>query len=389
MTAMVGPAQVTNLRGPLQSFPQRLRLYIYPRRKQRRIPILIGLLAFALTGCFVLSVLLVSRPDQLLAALNFAKGITPTNTPYATGNPTKAASPPITGTARPRPTTTRTPTKTPKPSPTLEPTNTPISIYQHFILNRPVPPGASGQVPSWVYLYGSTENGALEVHHGEEFVNPIGTPLLAVADGTVVVAGDDSKPRCGADGTKVCGAYVNFYGNLVVLRLDQTFNNQPVFTMCGHMNTVGVEVGQHVRTGDQIGTVGDTGIAIGPHCHFEVRLGVNDYGHTRNPILWMKPLPGAGSITGVVQDRNGNPLRGVDVFLYTDDASQDYIRDTETYSRDNYPPVNPDDQLHENWAMGDLRAGNYVLRAKIDGVNHVKHIQVEEGRLLFVVIGGE
>jgi murein DD-endopeptidase MepM/ murein hydrolase activator NlpD len=369
-------------------------LYIYPRRNQRRIPILIGLAAFACTACVLLSAILVGQPDQLLAALNLVKGSTPTATEDPTPEVTVETSPTATDTPIPsatntrRPTTTRTPTRTPRPSPTLMPTDTPISVMQHFILGRPVPPNAAGIVPSWVYLYGTTEHGNLEVHHGEEFVNPIGTPLIAPADGVVVVAGNDSKPRCGDDGTAVCGDYPNFYGNLVVVKLDQTFNNQAVFTMCGHMNTVGVAVGQHVNAGDQIGTVGQTGIALGPHCHFEVRLGVNDYAHTRNPILWMKPLPGRGSVVGIVQDRNGNLLRGVNVFLYADNATQDYLQDTETYGRDDQPPVNSDDELRENWAMGDLRVGNYVVRVQLGGLNYVRHIAIQDGRLLFIVIGG-
>jgi murein DD-endopeptidase MepM/ murein hydrolase activator NlpD len=364
-------------------------LYIYPRRKQRRIPILIGLAAFACTVGVLLTGVLVGQPDQLLAALNLARANTPTATLDPTAEVTSETDATSTNTPHPRETNTPRPTKTPKPSPTLMPTNTPINVLEHFILGRPVPADASGTVPSWVYLYGSTMHGNLAVHHGEEFVNPIGTPLLAAADGVVVVAGSDSQPYCGVDGKQVCGEALNFYGNMVVVKLDQTFSGQAIFTLCGHMDTVGVVVGQHVHAGEKIGTVGDTGIALGPHCHFEVRLGVNDYAHTRNPILWMRPLPGAGSVAGIVQDHNGNPLRGINVFLYADDATQDYIQDTETYGRDDHPSVNSDDRLHENWAMGDLRAGKYVLRVELDGLNYVKHIGIEDGRLLFVVMGGE
>lgn len=364
-------------------------MYIYPRRKERRIPILIGFAAFACTICGLLIAILVAQPDQLLAALNLAKGSTPTATGEPTGQVTYEVIPTDTKTPRPRTTITPTRTKTPKPSATLEPTSTPINVSGHFILGRPVLPSASSDVPSWVYLYGTTEKGTLQVHHGEEFVNPIGTPLIAAGDGVVVVAGSDTQPLCGVDGKKVCGDTLNFYGNLVVVKLDQTFNDQAVFTMCGHMDTVGVAVGQHVSAGDEIGTVGETGVALGPHCHFEVRLGVNDYAHTRNPILWMKPLTGTGSVTGVVQDRNGNLLRGVNVFLYTDDAAQDYVLDTETYSRDTEPPVNSDDKLHENWAMGDLPVGKYIVRVNLSGLNYVKHIVVENGKLLFIVIGGK
>lgn len=365
-------------------------MYIYPRRNKRRLPVFIGLFAFACTAVFILGFLLVQEPGQLLATLRLeANASTPTATQDATAGQTSDSTATTTNTPRPRGTNTPKPTKTLPPSPTLEPTNTPINVLEHFILGRPVPPNASSIIPQWTYLYGDTQHGNLGVHHGEEFVNPVGTPVLAAADGVIVVAGDDSQPHCGADGTRPCGDTLNFYGNLVVVKLDQGFAGQDVYTLCGHMNSVGVKVGQHVSAGDQVGTVGSTGIALGPHCHFEVRLGVDDYGHTRNPILWMTPLAGRGALAGLVQDRNGNRLRSVNVFLYQDDATQEYLQDTETYGRDSQLPVNQDDWLHENWAMGDLPAGKYVVRVPIGGLDYIKHVQIQPGKLTFVVIGGE
>jgi murein DD-endopeptidase MepM/ murein hydrolase activator NlpD len=154
------------------------------------------------------------------------------------------------------------------------------------------------------------------------------------------------------------------------------------------MHKVQVQPGQHVAVGEQLGTIGATGIAIGPHCHFEVRLGVNDYAHTRNPILWMRPLPGTGAVAGIVQDRNGRPLRSVNVTLYQDNETQDYIQDTETYGRDDKPPVNSDDQLGENWAMGDLKVGKYLVGAIAGSLYYLRHVTIEEGKLTFIIFGG-
>ena len=361
------------------------RLYVHPRSRWRPILLLIGLLASgcALVILVVVAVALVRAAPHPAGRLLTAQAVSPTRGANINRR--------LPGPSSVRKDDTATPPPTAAPSPTAKPTApltstlqpAPLTGSTHFILSRPVGPNATGLVPDWTYLYGDTQHGKLEVHHGEEFVNPIGTPVLAVAEGTVVTAGDDKFPLCGPDGAELCGPYRDFYGNLVVLKLDQTFDAQSIFALCGHMDTVGVQVGQHVQTGDPLGTIGMTGIAVGPHCHFEVRLGVNDYDHTRNPILWMKPLSGRGAIAGRVLDRAGNLLPGLNVYLYLDNATEDWVMDTETYGHDQYPPVNPDDRWHENWALGDLPAGRYLVRVQIGQTNYYQHIPVEDGQLTF------
>jgi len=127
------------------------------------------------------------------------------------------------------------PTTIPERSPT--PTAQPCAVQaciraaEHFWLERPIPIAPEYQY--WIdqtYPYGSTQDGQREPHHGGEFVNPAGTPILAAADGTVVVSGDD--------GNTLYGPVPNFYGNLVVVQLDQTYRGQPVFTPNGHMSRI-------------------------------------------------------------------------------------------------------------------------------------------------------
>ncbi len=93
----------------------------------------------------------------------------------------------------------------------------------------------------------------------------------------------------GPDDSIAYGPATHFYGNLVVVRLDQAYGELPVFNLYGHMRGVEVKTGDHVDAGQPLGTVGSTGVAIGPHLHFEVRVGWNDYTATRNPELWLKP----------------------------------------------------------------------------------------------------
>jgi hypothetical protein len=226
---------------------------------------------------------------------------------------------------------------------------------EHFWLERPIP-SAYVIYADRTYPYGSTQNGAREPHHGIEFVNPRGTPVIAAASGTVVVAGHDDAVAY--------GPATLFYGNLVVVQLDQTYHGQPVFNLYAHLQTVNTRTGDHVNAGDEIGSVGQTGVAIGPHLHFEVRVGRNDYYSTRNPELWLKPLlyngQSWGAIAGRVVDTDGNLLEGQTVVIrpVKVDYDQPRSRYLTTYAADAYA-INGDDALRENFAIGDVPLGTY------------------------------
>ncbi|MEN4477056.1 M23 family metallopeptidase [Mycolicibacterium cosmeticum] len=100
------------------------------------------------------------------------------------------------------------------------------------------------------------------LHAGIDIAGPIGTPIVAVADGTVIDAG----PTAG-------------YGAWVKIR-----HNDGTVTLYGHVNTWLVSVGQRVMAGDQIATIGNRGNSTGPHCHFEVLLN----GSNRiDPVPWL------------------------------------------------------------------------------------------------------
>ena len=230
------------------------------------------------------------------------------------------------------------------------------------------------------YPYGS--NGAendLRIHHGIDLPNPIGVEVMAAGDGTVIIA---QKGFVNEYET------ITSYGNVIVIDHDFGYNGQHLYTLYAHLSAILVQKGQHVAAGERSGLIGNTGQVTGPHVHFEVRVGLDTYASTRNPILWMRPLPGTGAVAGLVQDRAGNPVHSVNVTLLQDNDTQDYVQDTETYGRDSHPPVNSDDQLHENWAMGDLKAGKYLVTATAGGLYFLRHITITDGHLTFVVFGG-
>lgn len=102
-------------------------------------------------------------------------------------------------------------------------------------------------------------------HRGIDYAAPTGTPVRAVADGVVSFAGK----RGG-------------YGNLVVLN-----HQKPYSTAYGHLSRFakGIRPGKRVNQGEIIGYVGATGLATGPHLHYEFRVA----GVQKNPLALNLP----------------------------------------------------------------------------------------------------
>jgi murein DD-endopeptidase MepM/ murein hydrolase activator NlpD len=95
--------------------------------------------------------------------------------------------------------------------------------------------------------FGYRESG---MHYGIDICSSKGTAIYAAADGVVTYVGNSG----------------NGYGNYIVV--DHGSNRKTVYA---HQTTNDVVVGQHVKAGDFIGTMGETGNARGVHLHFEVR----------------------------------------------------------------------------------------------------------------------
>ncbi|CAG1012053.1 Murein hydrolase activator NlpD [Anaerolineae bacterium] len=223
-------------------------------------------------------------------------------------------------------------------------------VPNHFWLGRPLPASAK-LVPELGYPFGWNKANTTFTHHGVDLVNRRGTPVLAAAEGTVYYAGLDTE--------RVFGEKPNFYGQLVIIQHDfDAPEGGRVFTLYGHLHTVSVESGMRVGAGQQIGTVGAKGVALGSHLHFEVRLGnPDDYGAVRNPELWTAPLRGTGTLIARLINADGTPAVGIRVTVTTADS----VRHTFTYADGS---VRSDPAYNENVAMGDLPAGCYRLRVR-------------------------
>jgi murein DD-endopeptidase MepM/ murein hydrolase activator NlpD len=225
----------------------------------------------------------------------------------------------------------------------------------HFYLQRPIAPTGRDTVDP-TYRYGSTQDGERETHHGVELVNSQGTPVLASADGEVIVAGNDQNANY-AD-------WPYFYGNLVIIRHHIDHLEEPVFTLYGHLFEVNAQVGQQVEAGDLIGLVGFTGTAVGSHLHFEVRVGENDYDHTRNPELWLTPHNDSngqphGAIVGRVLDEIGGPIYIPSIVIERLSSDGEIVLETFYLSTYADKTVHGDDEWDEHYALSNVPAGKY------------------------------
>lgn len=103
-------------------------------------------------------------------------------------------------------------------------------------------------------------------HTGIDLSAPLGSPVMAAADGVVVAVGHSAIG----------------YGNYVIIA-----HGAGIDTLYGHLLQTNVTTGQVVTRGQLIGLEGSTGYSTGPHVHFELR--VNDLVTDPMPYL---PVPG-------------------------------------------------------------------------------------------------
>jgi murein DD-endopeptidase MepM/ murein hydrolase activator NlpD len=104
-----------------------------------------------------------------------------------------------------------------------------------------------------------------EFHKGQDISAPMGTPVIATADGVVTNAG-----------------WLRGYGRVVYVD-----HGNGLSTRYGHLSRIDVIVGQSVQRGGQLGLVGSTGRSTGPHLHYEVRV----EGQATNPVPYLPAVP--------------------------------------------------------------------------------------------------
>ena len=94
-------------------------------------------------------------------------------------------------------------------------------------------------------------------HYGMDFTAPIGTPIYATGDGVVTNVSGSARSRVG-------------FG--LEVRIDHGYDYE---TLYAHLDRFNVKRGQSVKRGEIIGYVGNTGLSIAPHLHYEVHKNGN------------------------------------------------------------------------------------------------------------------
>jgi len=235
------------------------------------------------------------------------------------------------------------------------------------------------------YRFGSTMGGNFQPHQGIEFNNADGTPVHAIGDGVVVHAGPAEA-----------GALT------VAIKHDRRLSTPStrlfVFSVYYHNAKLLVKVGDHVKAGDVISLVGNTGRATNDHLHLEVHASPFDSTrlivdpavryppYNANPELWIDPLPGTGMVAGQVWDSAGKPVYQARIYgLVKPEPAETPFSFIETYG----PRNHADPVYQEHFAISDVPPGEYVLGVEIDGQRVFRRVKIEAGKLTWVEFNPE
>ena len=247
----------------------------------------------------------------------------------------------------------------------------------HYWLMRPIPSGSRNYELEW-YPFGNdvmvSEFYPYRIHHGVDFPNPPGTPVLAAGSGTVIHAGARPSPRSG----------VNYYGNTIIIKHDWQWQGQDVYTLYAHTLELFVQVGEHVEAGELIAGVGSTGGTTGPHLHLEVRIGENHYANTQNPMLWLAPYEGWGTLAGRFEDKEGRLISDA---LLTLEAIT--VNAPKRQQRTYHPGILSDDVWQENFVIGDLPAGRYRLTINHGETEYKQDVTIRSGQTTFSIVAAD
>jgi murein DD-endopeptidase MepM/ murein hydrolase activator NlpD len=269
------------------------------------------------------------------------------------------------------------PDNTPEPTSfTVQLTSSrPGAIPSHFIFGRPFKdPNPFWPLTELRYGSGTNYSSRSGIHTGLDYMAEFGTPVYAIGSGEVTWVGFGIESNLGPD---------NAYGWAVTIKHDTPVYDLAVYSIYAHLNVSHVEIGDRVKEGDLVGEVGLTGNTSTPHLHLEVRLGDASSFITRNPELYIRPLPGHGVLAAHLFNTDGSNLYGQEVHLES-------LTDHKTWVVASYGSgaATQDYQLKENFVIGDLPAGQYAIIIYYGGAELHHSVFIRSGEITYFTFNG-
>ncbi len=256
---------------------------------------------------------------------------------------------------------------------------TPLALthQDHFLLAQPILyENLFWTSADYRYGYSVKEHGT--IHRGLDLPAIEGTPILASGEGKVEFAGYGLVYGAGATNDP--------YGITVKIKHTLKHNGHTVFSVYCHMEQTLVKVGDWVKTGQVIGTVGMTGMTSGPHLHYEVRILDEMEQKYQNPELWLAPAVDHGVITGRIENRYGYLLNGWNFILSSLETNRYWV--INTYDPDIITYHDQDPYFQENYALTDVPAGKYEFTMWYNGVFYASTIEILPGVVNYINFNG-
>ncbi len=151
-------------------------------------------------------------------------------------------------------------------------------VGNDFDHDAPVTGDANGYL---LTLCGVRDTAQVDGHPGYDYRMPEGTPLRAVADGSVLFAGLEPLRPCPELGRSVQA--------LLVEVVHETPSGERLATVYGHLARLDVATGARVSSGTVIGLSGNTGCSGTPHLHFGVAREIGGEYRFFDPYGWHGP----------------------------------------------------------------------------------------------------
>ena len=319
-----------------------------------------------------------ASPTPKLTSVLVEALFTPTLTPTPKNTPTPTPTLPSLEFSIPSPTATTT-TEAPW-RPSAYPVPWAPTSHDHHYFSRPIA-AEDVKLPFTNYRYANVFFGD-HVHTGVDIPADMGKPVLATGDGKVVWAGYGLY----RGGTRLDDPY----GISVVIKHSFGYQGQPLFTVYAHLDETSVQAGDIVATGDELGLIGNTGDSTGPHLHFEVRVGENDFYSTRNPTLWLAHPQGWGVLVGRIESSYGRLLENQSIYLHSRLDVENEDEEDEVWIANSYTMngINSDPYYQENFVLGDLPVGHYRVNIPYVWTEFTKVIEIHPGEITYITFQG-